>query len=248
MKTILVTGGSRGIGAATALLAAKHGYSVVVNYNANKSAAEKIVQQITNSGGNAIAIKCDISDEVQMLKMFEKIDNEFGEIHSLVNNAGILEQQQKIERIDILRLRRIFEINVFAQILCAREAIRRMSTKHGGSGGTIVNVSSIAARTGSPGEYVDYAASKGAIDTFTIGLAKEVAGEGIRVNGVRPAFIHTDIHAAGGEPGRIERIKESIPLKRGGSAKEVASAIMWLAGDESGYTTGSFIEVTGGVF
>jgi NAD(P)-dependent dehydrogenase (short-subunit alcohol dehydrogenase family) len=246
MKTILITGASRGIGAATAALAAEMGYAVVVNYHTNKEAAGKVAAGITAKGGRAIVIGADISKEDEVMRLFEEADKIFGRLDSLVNNAGILERQMRLEEMDAVRLNRIFAANITGQMICAREAVKRMSLKRGGNGGTIVNVSSIAAKTGSPSEYIDYAASKGAIDTFTIGLSKEVADEGIRVNGVRPAFIYTDIHAAGGEPGRIERIKNGIPLKRGGSASEVAEAIMWLASEKSSYSTGTFIDVSGG--
>ena len=203
MKTILITGASRGIGAATAALAAEMGYAVVVNYHTNKEAAGKVAAGITAKGGRAIVIGADISKEDEVMRLFEEADKIFGRLDSLVNNAGILERQMRLEEMDAVRLNRIFAANITGQMICAREAVKRMSLKRGGNGGTIVNVSSIAAKTGSPSEYIDYAASKGAIDTFTIGLSKEVADEGIRVNGVRPAFIYTDIHAAGGEPGRI---------------------------------------------
>ncbi|MFT2010499.1 SDR family oxidoreductase [Pontibacter sp. 13R65] len=246
MKTMLITGASRGIGAATARLAAENGFAVALNYCRNKAAADKVVAEITANGGKAVAIQADISKEEQVLRLFSETDSLFGNLSSLVNNAGILEQQMRLENMDAARLLRIFAANIFGQFLCAREAVKRMSYKNGGPGGTIVNVSSLAAKTGAPNEYVDYAASKGAIDTLTIGLAKEVAAEGIRVNGVRPAFIHTDIHAAGGEAGRIERIKDSIPMQRGGLAREVAEAILWLASDKSSYSTGTFIDVSGG--
>lgn len=243
---MIITGASRGIGAATAVLAAQHGFAVVVNYHKNKIAAEKVVADIIAAGGKAVAIQADISKEPDILRLFAETDRIFGNLRSLVNNAGILEQQKRLEEIDISRLNRIFSANITGQLICAREAIKRMSLKYGGQGGTIVNVSSIAARTGAPNEYIDYAVSKGAIDTFTIGLAKEVADEGIKVNGVRPAFIYTDIHADGGEPGRVDRLKENIPMKRGGTATEVAEAIIWLASDKSSYSTGIFIDVTGG--
>ncbi|HYH55809.1 MAG TPA: SDR family NAD(P)-dependent oxidoreductase, partial [Anseongella sp.] len=204
MKTILITGGSRGIGAATATLAADAGYAVIVNYHSNKAAAEGVVSEITGKGGAAAAIQADISREEEVVKLFSEADRLFGRLDALVNNAGILERQMRLEDMDAARLGRIFRANITGQFICAREAVKRMSLKYGGNGGAIVNVSSIAARTGAPGEYIDYAASKGAIDTFTIGLAREVAGEGIRVNGVRPAFIYTDIHADGGEPGRVD--------------------------------------------
>lgn len=246
-QTILITGGSRGIGAATALMAAKKGYQVCVNFIHNKDAALKVVETINQSGGKAMACQADVSSENEVNDLFSTIDKSFGRLTALVNNAGILETQKRVEDIDSERLRRIFNSNVVGYFLCAREAIKRMSTKHGGEGGAIVNVSSIASRTGSPNEYVDYAASKGAIDSFTIGLSKEVASEGIRVNAVRPAFIYTDIHASGGEPGRVDRVKGSVPLKRGGKPEEVANAILWLLSDEASYSTGIFIDVTGGV-
>lgn len=246
MKTMIVTGASRGIGAATSLLAAKQGYAVVVNYNKNRGAAEKVVADIKSLGGEAVAIQADISREEDVLRLFSETDRIFGNLRSLINNAGILEKQIRLEDMDVARLNRIFSANVTGAVLCSREAIKRLSSKHGGPGGTIVNVSSIAARTGAPNEYIDYAMSKGAIDSLTIGLSKELADEGIRVNAVRPAFIYTDIHADGGEPGRVDRIKSSIPLKRGGTAEEVAEAILWLAGEHSSYSTGIFIDVTGG--
>ncbi|MEK6481408.1 SDR family oxidoreductase [Catalinimonas sp. 4WD22] len=247
MKVILITGASRGIGMATALLLAKQGYGVAINYQKNQVAAEKVVINIKGNGGTAIALKADISKEKEIIRMFAECDRLLGPIYGLVNNAGILEKQMRVEEMNMERLQRILATNVAGQIICAREAIRRMSLKHGGKGGVIVNISSIAARTGSPGEYVDYAASKGSIDTFTIGLSKEVAEEGIRVNAVRPAFINTDIHADGGEPGRVERIKNSIPIKRGGLADEVAEAVLWLISEKSSYTTGTFINVSGGM-
>lgn len=246
MKTILITGSSRGIGAATAMLAAEKGFSVAVNYNKNKEAAENIVEKIKSTGGSAKAFQADVSNEAEIIRLFNEVDTEFGNLTSLVNNAGILEHQSKLENITWERLQRIFQVNTLGSFICCREAIKRMSTKYGGNGGTIINVSSIASRTGAPFEYIDYAASKGAIDSLTIGLSKELAEDGIRVNAVRPAFIHTDIHISGGEPGRIERVKESIPLKRGGLASEVAEAILWLASEKSSYSTGIFIDVTGG--
>lgn len=243
---MLITGASRGIGAATAVLAAANGYAVVVNYRRNADAAEKIVAHIKSEGGIAACVQADISREDEVVNLFAETDKIFGRLDSLINNAGILERQARIKDLDAARLARIFAANVTGQIICGREAVKRMSLKNGGSGGTIVNVSSIAAKTGAPGEYIDYAASKGAIDTFTIGLAKEVAAEGIRVNAVRPAFIYTDIHADGGEPERIERIKNDIPMKRGGLASEAAEAILWLASEKSSYSTGAFIDVSGG--
>ncbi|WP_224994909.1 SDR family oxidoreductase [Cesiribacter sp. SM1] len=245
-KTILITGGSRGIGAATAVLAAARGYQVGINYLENEIAAERTVAFIKRNGGRAEAFAADVSSEKEVVALFESIDSRMGYLHALVNNVGILEPQMRVEAMGGERLQRIFYHNVISCFMCSREAIRRMSTKRGGAGGAIVNVSSIAARTGAPGEYVDYAASKGAVDTFTLGLAKEVADEGVRVNGVRPAFIYTDIHASGGEPDRVDRIRESIPMKRGGKPEEVAQAILWLLSGEASYSTGTFIDITGG--
>jgi len=245
-KIAIITGASRGIGAATALLAAERGYAVCVNYLRNHAAADAVVHAIECSGGKAIAVEADVSVEADVLRLFESVDKKMGPLTALVNNAGILDRQMKVEDMNAARLNRIFTTNITGYFLCAREAIRRMSIKHGGAGGAIVNVSSGASRSGSPGEYVDYAASKGAIDTMTIGLAREVAREGIRVNAVRPAFIYTDIHASGGEPGRVERVKGFAPMKRGGEAIEVARAILWLLSDEASYSAGTFIDVTGG--
>jgi NAD(P)-dependent dehydrogenase (short-subunit alcohol dehydrogenase family) len=245
-KVLLVTGASRGIGAATARRAAREGYSVCLNYKARKSDADTIVQGIVSEGGRAIAVHADVSVEEDVRRMFETCDRQFGPLTALVNNAGILETQMRVESIDRARLQRVFAANVFGVFACAREAVRRMSTRHGGSGGAIVNVSSVAARLGSPGEYVDYAASKGAIDTLTVGLAQEVAEEGIRVNGVRPGFIYTDIHASGGEPGRVDRVKSFVPMRRGGTADEVAAAILWLLSDDASFTTGAMLDVAGG--
>lgn len=243
---MIVTGGSRGIGAATAYLAAEKGYAICINYLHNQQAAQEIVSSITQMGGRAIAIAADVAMEKDVIKLFGAVDEQLGKVTALVNNAGILEQQMRLENMDAARLKRVFETNIIGSFLCAREAVKRMSTKHGGAGGAIVNVSSAASRLGSPGEYIDYAASKGAIDTMTIGLAKEVADEGIRVNAVRPGFIYTDIHASGGEPNRVERVKEFVPMKRGGKATEVAKAILWLLSADASYTTGSFIDVSGG--
>ena len=245
-EVLIITGASRGIGAATARIAGRSGYVVCVNYLKNKAAAKQIVDEINADGGRALAVGADISREEEVVKLFCTVDDKLGKISALVNNAGILETQMRIEDMNAARLNRVFLTNVIGSFLCAREAVKRMSTKNGGKGGAIVNVSSAAARLGSAGEYVDYAASKGAVDTFTRGLAQEVAEEGIRVNAVRPGVIDTDIHSSGGEPGRVERVKASIPMKRGGSAEEVAKAIMWLLSSESSYTTGSLLEVSGG--
>jgi NAD(P)-dependent dehydrogenase (short-subunit alcohol dehydrogenase family) len=245
-RIVIITGGSRGIGAATATLAAERGYAVCVNYVRNRDAANAVVDAIERKGGKAIAVAADVSAEADVIRLFETVDRTWGPLTALVNNAGILDRQMRVEDMGAARLNRIFTTNITGYFLCAREAVRRMSTKYGGSGGAIVNVSSGAARLGSPGEYVDYAASKGAIDTMTVGLAQEVAAEGIRVNAVRPAMIYTDIHASGGEPGRVDRVKASVPMKRGGAALEVARAILWLLSDEASYSTGTFIDVTGG--
>ncbi|QGQ27403.1 SDR family oxidoreductase [Gimesia maris] len=247
MKQVaIVTGGSRGIGAATARQAAQKGYAVCVNYRSDEKSAEAVVSQIQDAGGTAIAVQADVSQEADVERLFKTTDEQLGTVTALVNNAGILEQQMPVTEMDIARWQRIFATNVFGSFLCARAAIQRMSTFNGGPGGAIVNVSSLAARAGSPFEYVDYAASKGAIDTFTTGLSKEVAEAGIRVNAVRPGFIDTEMHASGGEPNRIERVKANVPLKRGGTAEEVAYAILWLLSDEAGYTTGGFIDIAGG--
>jgi NAD(P)-dependent dehydrogenase (short-subunit alcohol dehydrogenase family) len=245
-KTILITGGSRGIGAATALLAAQRGYAVCLSYLHNQAAAENVVASIEALGGQARAFRADVALESDVVALFERIDAEVGPLAALVNNAGILERQMRVDHMDAARLQRIFATNVIGSFLCAREAVQRMSTNYGGAGGAIVNVSSGAARLGAPNEYVDYAASKGAIDTFTVGLAKEVATEGIRVNAVRPGVIYTEIHASGGEPQRVERVKGSVPMQRGGSAEEVARAILWLLSDEASYVTGTCLDVTGG--
>ena len=245
-KVILITGGSRGIGAATALLAAEQGYDVCVNYLKNKNAAESVVDEIKKKGVNAIAVKADVSREEEVGFLFQETDKQLGILSALVNNAGILEKQMRINEMNAERLNKIFTSNITSCFLCAKEAVKRMSTKYGGKGGAIVNVSSMASRLGSPNEYVDYAASKGAVDTLTIGLSKEVANEGIRVNAVRPGIIYTDIHASGGEPNRIERVKNSVPMKRGGQPIEVARGIMWLLSDEASYVTGTFLDLAGG--
>jgi NAD(P)-dependent dehydrogenase (short-subunit alcohol dehydrogenase family) len=243
---LIVTGSSRGIGAVTAQVAAQRGYAVCVNYRSNRDAADGVVKTIEDAGGHAIAVQADVADETDVVRLFEACDTSLGPVTALVNNAGILETQMRVEQMDAARLARVFATNVTGAFMCAREAVRRMSTKRGGNGGSIVNVSSGAARIGAPGEYVDYAASKGAVDTFTIGLAREVAEEGIRVNAVRPGFIYTEMHASGGEPNRVDRVKGLVPMKRGGAPHEVASAILWLLSDEASFTTGAFIDVTGG--
>ena len=245
-KVLLVTGGSRGIGAATALLAAQKGWSVAVNYTANSLAADEVVRQIRASGGQAMSIQADVADEAQVLRMFEHIDAKLGRLSGLVNNAGVVDVTARVDEMSVARWKRMFDINVIGSLICAREAVRRMSTQHGGEGGSIVNVSSAAARLGAPCQYVDYAAAKGAIDAFTIGLAKEVAAEGIRVNAVRPGLIETDIHASGGLPNRVKDLQHLVPAKRGGSAEEVAEGIVWLLSDSASYTTMSFLDISGG--
>jgi NAD(P)-dependent dehydrogenase (short-subunit alcohol dehydrogenase family) len=245
-KVLLVTGGGRGIGAATALLAAQQGWSVAVNYTANSLAADEVVRQIRAAGGQAISVKADVADEDQVLRMFEHIDAKLGRVSGLVNNAGVVDVAARVDEMSVARWKRMFDVNVIGSLICAREAVRRMSTRHGGEGGSIVNLSSAAARLGSPGQYVDYAAAKGAIDAFTIGLAKEVAGEGIRVNAVRPGLIDTDIHASGGLPNRVKELQHLVPMQRGGSAEEVAQSIVWLLSDAASYTTMSLIDVSGG--
>ena len=244
-NVIVITGGSRGIGAATAYLAAERGYAVCIHYRQNHQAAETVVKTIQQQGGRGVAIAADIAVEADIIALFEAVDIQLGPVTALVNNAGILEHQTRVENLNEARLNRVYATNVTGHYNCAREAISRMSTKYGGLGGAIVNVSSVAARLGAAGEYVDYAASKAALDAMTIGLAKEVAEDGIRVNAVRPGFIYTDIHADGGEPNRVDRIKEFLPIKRGGQPMEVAQAILWLLSNEASYTTGTFIEVAG---
>ncbi|MBP8149083.1 MAG: SDR family oxidoreductase [Limnohabitans sp.] len=245
-KVLLVTGGSRGIGAATALLAAQNGWSVAVNYTANSLAADEVVRQIRAMGGQAMSVQADVAEEDQVLRMFEHIDAKFGRLTGLVNNAGVVDVKARVDEMSVARWRRMFDINVIGSLICAREAVRRMSTQHGGEGGSIVNVSSAASRLGAPGQYVDYAAAKGAIDAFTIGLAKEVAAEGIRVNAVRPGLIETEIHASGGLPNRVKELQHLVPAQRGGTAQEVAEGIVWLLSDSASYTTMSFLDISGG--
>jgi NAD(P)-dependent dehydrogenase (short-subunit alcohol dehydrogenase family) len=245
-KVVIITGASRGIGAATARLAGEAGYAVCVNYRQNRDAAERVVAEIEAQNATAIAVQADVSIESDVVRLFKTADQKLGRLSALVNNAGLLEKQMRLESMDAGRLHRVLSTNVVGAFICAREAVKRLSTKRGGAGGAIVNVSSGAARLGSPGEYVDYAASKGAVDTMTIGLAHEVAEEGIRVNGVRGGFIYTEIHASGGEPNRVDRVKAFVPMKRGGTAEEVARAILWLLSSDASYVTGSFIDVTGG--
>jgi NAD(P)-dependent dehydrogenase (short-subunit alcohol dehydrogenase family) len=243
---MLITGGSRGIGAATALGAAKRDYRVALSYLGNVAAANEIVQKIQQTGGEAIAIQADVGIEADVLRLFKTVDEKMGTLHVLINNAGILEKQMRLDQMDVGRWQRVLNANVMGSFLCAREAVLRMSSKHGGKGGVIVNVSSAASRLGSPNEFIDYAAAKGAVDSMTIGLAKEVATEGIRVNAVRPGLIYTDIHTSAGEPGRVDRAKAGVPMQRGGTAEEVAETILWLASDQSSYVTGTLLDVTGG--
>lgn len=246
MNVLLVTGASRGIGAATARLGATRGYAVCVNYRSNAGAAARVVADITAAGGTAMAVQADVAVEEDVVRLFASVDAELGAVTALVNNAGILERQMRVEDMDAGRIGRVLAANVTGTLLCAREAIRRMSTRRGGRGGAIVNVSSMAARLGSPGEYVDYAASKGAVDTLTRGLAQELAQDGIRVNAVRPGLVYTDIHASGGEPNRVDRVKATVPMGRGGQPEEVARAILWLLSDDASYSTGAIIDVSGG--
>lgn len=245
-KVLIITGGSRGIGAATALLAAREGYAVAVNYAANSLAADEVVRQIRSIGGTALTVQADVAVEADVLAMFKKVDAKLGRLTALVNNAGVVDMTCRVDAMSLERMQRMFAINVFGSFMCAREAVKRMSTRYGGDGGSIVNVSSAAARLGAPGQYVDYAAAKGAIDTFTAGLAKEVAAEGIRVNAVRPGIIETEIHASGGLPNRVRDLAPQVPMQRAGTAAEVAEAILWLISEKSAYTTGSIIDVAGG--
>ena len=245
-KVLLVTGAGRGIGAATAQLATQAGWAVAVNYTANSLAADEVVRVIRATGGRAIAVQADVADEAQVLRLFETVDAKLGRLTGLVNNAGVVDVTARLDEMSVARWRRMFDINVIGSMLCAREAVLRMSTRHGGAGGAIVNVSSAASRLGSPGQYLDYAAAKGAIDSFTIGLAKEVAAEGIRVNAVRPGLIETEIHASGGLPDRVRDLQHLVPMQRGGTADEVAQAIVWLLSDAASYTTMSLLDVSGG--
>lgn len=245
-QVVLVTGGGRGIGAATALLAARQGWAVAVNYAANADAAEAVVQQIRAAGGRAVALQADVAYEDQIVRLFQQVDAALGPLTALVNNAGVVDVAARVDGMGTARLARMFNVNVIGSFLCAREAVKRMSTRYGGVGGSIVNLGSAAARLGSPGQYVDYAAAKAAIDTFTLGLAKEVATEGIRVNAVRPGIIATEIHASGGQPNRANEVAPQVPMQRPGSADEVAQAVLWLMSDASSYTTGSLIDVAGG--
>ncbi len=243
---ILITGGSRGIGAATAILAAKRGYDVAFTYQSNATAANEVAEKIRATGRKALMLQADVAVEADVLGVFQQVDAQLGRLDALVNNAGILEKIMRLEEMDAARWQRVLGVNVIGSFLCAKEAVLRMSTRHGGKGGGIVNVSSVAARIGSPNEFVDYAAAKGAVDSMTMGLAKEVATENIRVNAVRPGLIYTEIHASAGEPGRVDRAKEGVPMKRGGTADEIAETILWLLSDQSSYVTGTTIDVAGG--
>ena len=245
-RTVLVTGGGRGIGAATSWLCAQRGWAVAINFTANRGTAEALVARIRATGGIALAIEADVSDEAQVQALFETVDRELPPLGALVNNAGVVDVPARVDAMSLARLQRMFRVHVFGSFMCAREAVKRLSTLHGGAGGAIVNLSSAAARLGSAGQYVDYAAAKGAIDSFTLGLAREVAAEGIRVNAVRPGVIETEIHASGGLPDRARQIAPQIPMQRAGSADEVAQAVVWLLSDAASYTTGALIDVTGG--
>jgi NAD(P)-dependent dehydrogenase (short-subunit alcohol dehydrogenase family) len=243
---MLVTGGSRGIGAATALIAAARGWRVALSYQSNAAAADDVVQKIRAAGGTAIAVQADVGIEADVLRLFKTVDEQLGTLSVLINNAGMLEHQTRLDQMDLDRWQRVFSANVFGSFLCAKQAVLRMSTKYGGKGGNIVNVSSAAARLGSPNEFIDYASAKGAVDSMTLGLSKEVAAEGIRVNAIRPGLIYTDIHTLAGEPGRVDRAKAGVPMQRGGTAEEVAEAIVWLASEQASYVTGVLMDVTGG--
>lgn len=245
-KTMIITGASKGIGATTARIAGQRGWTVCVNYRSDEAGARRIVEEISANGGRAFIVQGDVAREDDVLRLFETVDRELGRLDGLVNNAGVLEQQTRLDQMSADRLARVFATNITGAFLCAREAVRRMSTSHGGQGGAIVNVSSAASRIGSPWEYIDYAASKGALDTLTLGLSKEVASEEVRVNAVRPGLIYTDIHAAGGEPARVNRLGATVPMGRGGTAEEVALSIMWLLSEEASYCNGSLLDVAGG--
>ncbi|MND73669.1 Glucose 1-dehydrogenase 1 [compost metagenome] len=245
-KVIVITGASRGIGAATARLAARAGYRICINYLRDDEAAQRVLAEVRELGAEAIAVKADVSVEDEIIQLFQRVDAELGPVTALVNNAGTIGQQSRVEEVSEFRLLKLMKTNVVGPMLCAKHALQRMSTRHGGQGGSIVNVSSVAARLGSPSEYVDYAASKGALDTFTLGLAKEVAGEGVRVNAVRPGYIFTDFHALSGDPDRVSKLEPGIPMGRGGRAEEVAEAILWLLSDQASYSTGSFLDLGGG--
>lgn len=245
-KVLLVTGGSRGIGASVCRLGAAAGYKVAVNYTSNGEAAEKVVADIRSAGGDAVSVQGDVGSEADVLAMFDLVDHSLGPLDALVNNAGVVDVKARLDEMSLTRLERMFRINTIGSLLCAREAVKRMSTKHGGKGGAIVNLTSVAAVIGGPGEYVDYAAAKGAIDSFTVGLAREVATEGIRVNAVRPGIIDTEIHASGGQPDRAEKMSVNVPIKRAGTADEVAQAVLWLLSDAASYSTGTIVTVSGG--
>ncbi|MDF0729587.1 SDR family oxidoreductase [Pseudomonas entomophila] len=245
-KVIVITGASRGIGAATALLAAREGYRICINYHADDQAAETVLAQVRELGAQAIAVRADASVEDEVLGLFQRVDHELGPVTALVNNAGTIAPQSRVEEMSEFRLLKMMKTNVVGPMLCSKHALLRMARRHGGQGGAIVNVSSVAARLGSPNEYVDYAASKGALDTFTVGLAKEVAGEGVRVNAVRPGYIHTGFHALSGDAQRVAKLEAGLPMGRGGQAQEVAEAILWLLSDKASYTTGSFLDLGGG--
>jgi len=245
-KVIVITGGSRGIGAATALLAAQQGYRICINYLTDETAALRVLEQVRELGAVAIAVRADVSIEDEVIRLFNRVDAELGPVTALVNNAGTVGQKSRLDEMSEFRILKTLKTNTLGPILCAKHAVRRMSPRHGGQGGNIVNVSSAAARLGSPNEYVDYAASKGALDTFTLGLSKELAGEGIRVNAVRPGYIYTEFHALSGDADRVSKLESAIPMGRGGRAEEVAEAIVWLLSDKASYATGTFIDLAGG--